>query len=72
MENNLFEIFERTYNNCLFYEKENNTIGLVNEIGCLRGVAYAMECLNCSFSMDDNFIRWMSYVADLKSNKNFK
>ena len=42
--NDMFnELFERTLNNCRFLEKENNEKRLLNEIGCLRGIMYAIE-----------------------------
>lgn len=43
MIQNLLAIYERTINNCLFYEKENKKEHLLNEIGVLRGVAYCLE-----------------------------
>lgn len=37
------DIFARTLNNCLFYEREGKKMHLLNEIGVLRGVAYCMK-----------------------------
>ena len=39
------EIFNRTIENCLFYERENQVTKLKNEVQCLRGIAYCMETL---------------------------
>lgn len=39
----LVEIYDRTYKNCEFYEREKNYPALLNEIGCLRGIAYSIE-----------------------------
>lgn len=43
MENKLIAIYNRTMNNCMFYEKRNDKQHLLNEIGCLRGIAYCLE-----------------------------
>jgi len=39
----LLEIFNRTMQNCEFYEAEKQDTKLLNEIGCLRGIAYCLE-----------------------------
>ena len=36
----LIELFDRTINNCKFYEEEGKKASLNNEIGVLRGIAY--------------------------------
>jgi transcriptional regulator with XRE-family HTH domain len=36
-------IFNRTLNNCIYYEKEGTQAQLLNEIGALRGVLYCLE-----------------------------
>lgn len=41
----LLKIFVRTLNNCRFYEKEKRRLFLLNEIGVLRGIAYALEAV---------------------------
>lgn len=43
MKNKLMKLYERTLNNCYFYEKEKDVAHLLNEIGCLRGIAYSLE-----------------------------
>lgn len=37
------DIYNRTMNNCKFYEKENQALKLLNEIGVLRGISYCLE-----------------------------
>ena len=37
--------FERTMNNCRVYEDEERLGHLLNEIGTLRGLAYALEAV---------------------------
>lgn len=39
----LLQLFDRTMTNCLFYESEGKTNLLLNEIGVLRGISYALE-----------------------------
>ena len=63
----LQDIFNRTLNNCLFYERENKPEHLLNEIGCLRGIAYAMEVMNmCPHT--DEFLRFISIQNELMAN----
>ena len=45
-DSKLMDLFNRTLSNCDFYEKENRTTSLLNEIGVLRGIAYCLEALN--------------------------
>ena len=42
----LMDLFKRTLSNCEFYENENRTNSLLNELGVLRGIAYCLEVLN--------------------------
>lgn len=37
------DIFDRTMANCRFYEKQDDELKLLNEIGVLRGVAYCLQ-----------------------------
>lgn len=39
----LLDIYERTDRNCAYYESKNDDALLLNEIGVLRGIAYAIE-----------------------------
>ena len=41
----LTEILDRTANNCLFYEREEDIPHLMNEAGCLRGAMYMAEVI---------------------------
>ena len=45
-DSKLMDLFKRTLSNCEFYENENRTTSLLNEIGVLRGIAYCLEALN--------------------------
>ena len=64
----LFQLYDRTMNNCLFYEKEGNRKALLNELGCLRGIAYCMEWeLIYSFRSDPRFIRMIELQEQMKN-----
>ena len=39
----LMSLYNRTLNNCKYYEKQKDTFSLISEIGCLRGIAYCIE-----------------------------
>lgn len=41
----IMELLEDTLSNCKYYEKENKIQHLLNEIGVLRGLAYALEII---------------------------
>jgi len=44
MENeNMMQIYKRTYKNCVFYKENGNNAALLNEIGVLRGIVYCIE-----------------------------
>lgn len=45
----MMELYSRTLNNCKFYEKESDTLHLIAEIGCLRGIAYCLETVGADF-----------------------
>ena len=40
---NIIGLIERTENNIKFYLNQNDNMHLLNEIGCLRGLIYAIE-----------------------------
>ena len=44
-KNTMIELYNRTYNNCLFYKQKEDNTALLNEIGVLRGIAYCLECV---------------------------
>ena len=64
----LFQLYDRTMNNCLFYEKEGNRKALLNEIGCLRGIAYCMEYkMIYSHMKDIRFLRMIELQEQIKN-----
>lgn len=63
------KIFIRTIGNCCWYEKENKTISLVNEIGVLRGVGYAMESIGLCPHVDMHFMYFIDLQQKLKGKK---
>lgn len=56
----IWNIYNRTKNNCLFYEKEGQTQSLLNEIGALRGVAYCVEATGGPCCHDEDSMRMFS------------
>lgn len=66
MSENIMELFDRTMKNCKFYEGQNDTKGLLNEIGVLRGIAYCMESIGiCPHSPD--FTHFIDRQNELKN-----
>ena len=59
MKNKLLEIYNRTLNNCVFYEKQGDKLHLLSEIGCLRGIAYCLEELGTCIH-DDLFLHFIA------------
>lgn len=55
----IFKDFDRTLRNCRFYEKEGMTQCLLNEIGVLRGLAYALE----AHGFNIRFEEFLYYIA---------
>ena len=54
------EELARIYKNCEFYEKENKTFLLTNEIGALRGAMYIADIIGVTYPAQyyyDRFIR---------------
>lgn len=60
------EVFERTLNNCKFYEMEGKRISLLNEIGTLRGLMYAMEYVD-RCPMNDEVMHFINLQESLKA-----
>lgn len=61
----IIQLFERTINNCLYYEENNKTVSLANEIGVLRGIAYTMEAVSlCPHT--DLFLHYINVQQKLK------
>lgn len=62
----LIDLYNRTYNNCVFYKNEGKDAALLNEIGVLRGIMY---CLNEIVGEDRvnigvNSIEFAEMIAD--------
>ena len=61
-------IFNRTLNNCIYYEKAGKQAHLLNEIGALRGVLYCLESVGIkpqSRKMYDLFEKQQQLKEDL-------
>lgn len=41
----LFNLYNRTYHNCLYYKERNMEKELLNEIGVLRGIGYCLDAI---------------------------
>lgn len=65
----LLRVYSRTYNNCIFYEKENRKADLLNEIGVLRGIAYCIEEIVGEDNLfhEINFYTFKHYI-DIQQN----
>ena len=60
------EVYNRTMNNCKFYEKENQALKLLNEIGVLRGISYCLENEgDTSFYNDNDFLHFIDLQNEL-------
>lgn len=69
MKKMMFILYDRTIKNCRFYEKEGDHLRLLNEIGCLRGIAYCLE--ECAaFIADNEFLHFISISNELLDDKN--
>lgn len=42
---NMIDIYNRTFNNCVFYKGKGDNKHLLNEIGVLRGIVYCIESI---------------------------
>lgn len=49
---NLIEIYNRTYRNCRFYQDKGDEKALLNEIGVLRGIMYCIDVTIGGYSND--------------------
>ena len=61
----LVKLFDRTMRNCYFYEREGRDADLLNEIGVLRGLAYAMEEVGIH-QYDGEYYRFIDIQNHLK------
>lgn len=73
VDEKLVKIFNRTLKNCEFYEREQNYPALLNEIGCLRGIAYSIEQVAGRACVDefvdyDKFSAMMTRAEELKKS----
>ena len=42
---NIIQIYNRTYSNCIFYYEKGDNRRLLNEIGTLRGIVYCIAAI---------------------------
>lgn len=66
----IIALYNRTKNNCLYYEKKGEEMGLLNEIGCLRGIAYCLEEVGVSPLADAEFRRLIEIQQKFKEADN--
>lgn len=50
---NLIKLYNRTLENCQYYCANGKEWSLMNEIGCLRGIMYAMQELKVDFDYSE-------------------
>ena len=66
IQEEIVKLFDRTFNNCLWYKGRDEEYSLANEIGVLRGIAYCMEVVGlCPHT--DEFLRMIDIQEELKS-----
>ena len=58
------DLFKRTLHNCEYYEEEQKEKHLLNEIGCLRGILYAMEKVG-EAPIDDRTLHFIDKANDI-------
>ena len=62
------ELFDQVLNNCRQYEINNSDKHLLNEVGCLRGLMYAMEKVGLSPISEDT-LHFMDKSLELMKDK---
>lgn len=67
-DSNLMYLFSRTLKNCEFYENENRTTSLLNEIGVLRGIAYCLEAFDIDVCKFPTFLHYIE-IQNQELNK---
>lgn len=68
MEKKLVDEFERAMRSCRHFEEKKMNQHLLNEIGVLRGIAYAMEMLGiCPHS--EEFVHFIQKQEELKAEE---
>ena len=68
MNGRLYRLYNRTLNNCMYYEEERKTLELINEIGVLRGIAYCLQAHGDPIDDFDNFAHFMNVQTELLGN----
>lgn len=68
------ELYERTYNNCVFYRESGKKKELLNEIGALRGIAYCIEAAVGEDNMEHlidypDFVKMIALQPELMEEK---
>lgn len=62
------QLYYRTLRNCAYYEQKNDSKALLNEIGCLRGIAYCLEYYGWfKHYTDSQFIRLIELQQEMKT-----
>ena len=64
------KIFIRTIGNCCWYESKEDKASLLNEIGVLRGLGYAMESIGLCPHVDIHFTYFIDLQQKLKDEFN--
>ncbi len=54
-EEEIRKVFIRTIGNCCWYESKGDKVSLLNEIGVLRGLGYAMDSIGLCPYVDIHF-----------------
>ena len=67
METTVTELWERTLNNCKFYEEKKDNKHLLNEIGVLRGITYVLE-LTGSCPHTEEFFHFIEIQNELMND----
>lgn len=68
-DNTVIGLFERTLNNCRFYQEKKMCNHLLNEIGVLRGIAYVLD-LTGACPHTDEFMYFINIQEELRSLDN--
>ncbi|MBO5967292.1 MAG: hypothetical protein J6S14_02205 [Clostridia bacterium] len=64
----LIDLYNRTYDNCVFFKDKGNDAALLNEIGVLRGIVYCMEAVlgEENVHLAGDFAGWVKEQQRLK------
>lgn len=69
-EEEIRKVFIRTVGNCCWYESKGDKASLLNEIGVLRGLSYAMDNIGLCPHVNFHFMHFMSLQQELKDEFN--